>query len=58
MYELGGNPKCITAVAEVTTDGVSVGTVFDSTGKERVSAMPYGYDVASVQYRGWLEPSS
>lgn len=46
MYELGGNPKYITAVAEVTTDGVSVGTVFDSTGKERVSAMPYGYDVA------------
>jgi hypothetical protein len=46
MYELGGEPRYITAVAEVTTDGVSVGTVFDSTGKERVSAMPYGYDVA------------
>lgn len=46
MYELGGNPKYITAVAEVTTDGVSVGTVFDSAGKERISAMPYGYDVA------------
>lgn len=50
MYEIGGNPKYITAVAEVTTDGVSVGTVFDSTGKERVSGMP-----VECSMRGWLE---